>query len=248
MHPSLLKRSEYQYRRKLAKLPYDLITKGPEALSTLRKWRDLSVLRAAGPGSVEAYRRVLGPNTSEQQVAFEATPDYDLLDENVFKEMVRFHPNTHLLYVVRDPVQRMWSGVAWSIRHQMRTGKMDEKSLHHLFLKQVCDSNSLDFRHSNYPVTLKRLQRAGIKDNLHVIFMENMLACAENDKLAHALGLEAKVDVKRILNKNRSKPSKLPKEIKQEALARMEDIYTEMRILFPGRIPHSWQNDHEQYG
>ena len=241
MHPRLLKRSNSQYRRNVAKLPYNLIKKGPEALSTLRKWRDLCALRAAGPGSAEAYRRVLGPTTSQQHVAFEATPDYDLLDQNSFMQMARFHPNTHLVYVVRDPVQRMWSGVAWGARHQMRKGENDDVRMHHLFLKQLSDENSLEFKHSNYPVILDRLQSCGITDNLHVIFMENMLAGKENEKLSHAFGFEANLDPKRMSNRNLSKPRQIPKEIKQEALVRMEDIYAEMKRLFPGRIPESWQ-------
>ena len=48
---------------------------------------------------------------------FEATPDYSMLDATGFQAMKNTHPDTRLIFLLRNPADRYWSSMKFNRTH-----------------------------------------------------------------------------------------------------------------------------------
>jgi len=236
--PIWLHRSKQQYRRARQMLPLNLLRHGLKSISSLLEARKMVSVREGGPEAWHAYQQILLPRTQEQTVAFEATPSYALLPVETYRQMMNFHPNVHILYMLRDPVKRLWSAMDYSMRHEIAKGLKSKQDVSDAF-QLVLNEKDGPFLHSNYPKTLNRLIQAGLGDRTHVMFMETMEENRELKALEHALGFKPTLNFKRVVNRNEHK-SKPPPEQLEQAGRIMEPIYNEIRDRFGKRVPKSW--------
>lgn len=237
--PIWLERSKFQYRRAVRMLPINLLRHGLRSVSNLREAKQMVDIRIGGEKAIKAYNQILSPTTPHQITAFEATPAYALLPADIFSQMAAFHPNLQILYILRDPIKRLWSDVAYSLRHDIAKGRATEPDIIAAFKSEIEGGNGEKLRHSNFPDTLVRLAQAGLESQVHVVFMETMTNPRELDVLEQALGLRPDLNFKREVNKNSHKP-KLPHDLQQKATEVMKPIYNDMRSRFGDRVPENW--------
>jgi len=239
--PIWLKRSKSQYRRAQKMLPINFLRQGLRSVSKLREAKQMVDIRTGErkDKALQAYHQILLPTTPHQFSAFEATPAYALLPVDTFRQMAAFHPNLQILYILRDPIKRLWSDVAYSLRHDVAKGLATESDISTAFQSEIEEKNGEKYLHSNFPDTLARLSEAGLEKQVHVIFMETMTEQGELKMLEQALGFKPDLNFKREVNKNSHKP-KLPHDLQQKAIEAMSPIYLDMRNRFGERIPESW--------
>ncbi|MBX2869982.1 MAG: hypothetical protein KTR18_14985 [Acidiferrobacterales bacterium] len=238
VHPIWLKRSKDQYQRILRMLPLNFLRQGRDSIKKLREAKQMLAIRQGGPKAWDTYQEMLSPINPEQTVAFEATPGYALLSADTFRQMAEFHENLYILYIVRDPVKRLWSDAAYSIRHEITKGLKSNEDVNDVFHHSL-EERDRRFQHSNYPEALDRLAQAGLKDKVHVMFMETMKEDRELSELEQALGLKPELNFERVVNSNPHK-SRLPPEQHEYGVRIMAPIYSEMRNRFGDRVPDSW--------
>lgn len=138
--------------------------------------------------SVERYVERLMRGHRGQRVVGEATPDYATLGREAFAAMAALHPDTRFVFVMRDPVDRLWS----SVRHRFRTDPGADGAVEarvQAAFEAALDPRRRIFRMSDYRATIEGLEAAAGPARVHCLFYETMRTRAEMDRLGAFLGL-----------------------------------------------------------
>lgn len=67
--------------------------------------------RVLGKGDVTGYLAFLMEGREDERLVGDVTPGYALLSEETLREMAALHDDVRFVYVMRDPVARLWSHV-----------------------------------------------------------------------------------------------------------------------------------------
>lgn len=121
-----------------------------------------------------------------ERIVGEITPAYALCSHSTFSEMKALHHDVRFIFLMRDPVDRLWSG----LRHKMRVSlQRDSPSdwLERMFLEACDNPYDPDFRRSRYDETLTAMARAGC--NSCVIFFESLFTEDSMQELAQFIGV-----------------------------------------------------------
>lgn len=234
-----LKRSRAQHRRMTWKMPLKVLVSPKKAMADLTNARQMVRIRTQGDDAYRAYFEALLPHTPDQVLAFEATPSYALLDVSTLRQMAAFHPNTILVFMVRDPVERIWSNISYGMRHDIKSGLVTQSDVVRNFEDALGNPRDVARKHSDYPAVLERLEQAELGSRTHVLFMETLHTATERAVLSEILGFEPTLDFNRTVNKNAAKLD-LPSGLREQAMEVLEPVYKEMRERYPDRIPSSW--------
>lgn len=115
----------------------------------------------------KAYLGFIGAGLEDARLVGDFTPGYALLPPEWFAEMARVHENVRFLYLLREPVDRIWS--------QFRMNAGGDGAAAARMADGFLDGGERDVaRRSNYRRTLTRLAEAVPEDRLHVEFYERL--------------------------------------------------------------------------
>jgi len=70
-----------------------------------------------GKFNVEWYKRLFAPRFTKGRVCGEFTPAYSNLTQDTIRLILDMNPNVKFLLMVRNPIQRLWSGLVHHFRH-----------------------------------------------------------------------------------------------------------------------------------
>jgi len=73
----------------------------------------------------DAWYASLFAERADKTVAGELTPEYALIGREGFRHMKRLAPDAHIIYIMRNPVDRAWS----QLLHQCRVRKLNERDM-----------------------------------------------------------------------------------------------------------------------
>jgi hypothetical protein len=134
------------------------------------------------------YRSLFAPGSG--QICGEATPRYAVLPPRKIAAIHRRMPDLKIIYLLRDPIDRMWSDLA--MFHDQRFGGEGTQSV-----GESADSDFLakpsNLRHSRYEENLRRWEAHFPKKQIFVGFLED-IASQPGDLLRRIfqfLGVEA---------------------------------------------------------
>jgi hypothetical protein len=115
------------------------------------------------------YRSLFTPG--EGQICGEATPRYAVLSRRAIASVGRRMPQLKLIYLLRDPIDRMWSDLA--MLHDQRFGgdgtHRVAASADSAFLKRLAN-----LRHSRYAENLQRWESVLPAENIFIGFLEEI--------------------------------------------------------------------------
>lgn len=139
---------------------------------------------------VERYRAYFADRVADDETRFgEITPAYALLPRAGFAEILECYPDARFVFVLRDPVDRLWAGVRQHHKaHPYRAKKLDHDEL------LEAEAN---LARSRYEDTLAVLDDVVAPAQLHVAFYEDLFdpASGSRDALGRFLGVELAADV-----------------------------------------------------
>ena len=115
------------------------------------------------------YRSLFKPGTG--QIAGETTPRYAVLPDRTVRQIKRLMPDLKVIYLLRDPIDRMWSDVA--MFHGRRFGgegipNSEAESIESFLFKQA------NLAHSRYHANLRRWREAFGASRVFVGFQEDI--------------------------------------------------------------------------
>jgi len=121
------------------------------------------------------YRSLFKPGPG--QLCGEATPRYATLPENEIKRIHRLMPHLKIIYLLRDPIDRMWSDLAMFQRPRFGgrgLRRADEKTLRSFL------SDPANLAHSQYAANLDRWRKFYPAQNLFIGYQEEIQNCPED--------------------------------------------------------------------
>jgi hypothetical protein len=131
--------------------------------------RDTWVLRYfLGERNDEWYARLFERAQAKGLIAGEITPAYAVLGDDVFCRIQRLNPEIKMVFVMRDPVERIWSAVNLELRSGRIPGPLtEEKSFGY------ARQHGTTLR-SCYMDTIRRLERFFPASQLHFCFFDDL--------------------------------------------------------------------------
>ena len=152
---------------------------------SLRAWRTVRLMRAH---PVWAARFLLGRWTDRWYrslfprraglVTGEATPAYARLDAEGVAHVARVAPSARVIYMLRDPVERAWSGARMNARKRFGREIAEEPAAEQIaFLADGADGLHRRFRrHSEYVANLGRWERRYASGRVHLAYFDDVVA------------------------------------------------------------------------
>lgn len=188
---------------------------------------------------VDSYVKYVRRETLGVNAFGEITPAYSLLPAAAFAEINKALPGVHFIFIMRDPVERLWSQVRFragmaAMRHQKQLdpGVLFDKAL----------QNSGATGRSNYHRTIEELESVIPADQILYFFYETVTSPetgpAEIRRLEDALGLQPAAVAPGLFNRpvNASPPASLSREQVAAAVEYFQPVYDFVELRF-GKQP-----------
>lgn len=214
---------------------------GDEAERKLRVVRDAEAWHSVLSGRKQddaAYLDYLTDGLGDQKLMGDFTPAYSLLPEARLRHMATLTPRVRFVYLLRDPVMRIWSHCRMMAKR--RANKPEEVQRRSVnIMKRVIKGKEPEIvRRSDYAATLAKLEAATNPDQLYVAFYEELFTADAVGRLSRYLGIgHAWADFgKRVLEGPTA-------EMEPGQWAEMRDFladqYDAMADML-GRLPDAW--------
>lgn len=231
--------------REIARLKAKNATRPPE----LNLWSEthISDLQAydavlsKGARDDEAFAQMLAAGSSQGHVVGDFTPAYALLSQPELTKLAKYAPDTRAIYLIRDPVQRLWSHVrmvaeradpadladaAWSLLRRVVAGEPSAEA------KGIT-------QRGDYAGIVPKLMRAFAPSRLLVMFYEEMLSAPGYARICRFLGIEERpADFSRKVHAGT--PLGLSGADRAAATRFLRPQYEFAASLFPA-LPEAWQ-------
>ncbi|UWQ13328.1 sulfotransferase [Aliiroseovarius sp. M344] len=178
-----------------------------------------------------AYLRYVQDGGAKARVIGDFTPAYGLLKEKSIKTMAALTDKVRFVYLMRDPVERVWS----NIRMMAGTNVSSLDAKVDGVLNGTAD-NILD--RSNYRRTLNRLTRAIPREALHIEFYERLFTPDAIERLCAFLGITPQpASFDRVVHQ--SMKADLPMGQRAQLQAALKPQYNFVE-KFMGELPSEW--------
>jgi hypothetical protein len=193
-----------------------------------------AVLRA---GDERAYLKYLTAG-AEGRMAADLTPAYALLSEERLRRMAGIAPDVRILYLIRDPVERLWSHVRMIAKARAEKDGNHEGRAAHVLSRVFRGRESEIAARGDYAGAIAKLARAVDPRRLMVAVTEEMLTPAGLARIMAFLGLTMPVaDFSRRIHEGAA--GSLAPEARAEARAWLADQY-DFVAEWLGRRPGAW--------
>lgn len=191
------------------------------------------------------YLRFMSWGAQSVPVLFEATPDYSMLGNDGFQMMREIHPDVRLIFLLRNPADRIWSSMTFNRTHNP---KFDIEAMFDRLLERE------DFMLlADYERTLQEAQSVFGEDRIHLEFYERLFDQAAVDKICRFAGIGMKsAEINTRSNASRGDGAggrdEMPANKRARACAAYAHIYRAIASRFDNDIPENWIQDMAQYG
>ena len=125
--------------------------------------------------NTDAYLRYLHHEAGEARVVGDMTPAYALLPEARLRQMATLTSDVRFLYLLRDPIDRLWSHIRMIATRRDSQGKVTARRCARILRRTLNGEETQIIRRSDYATTLRRLRAAVSPANLLVEVFEDVL-------------------------------------------------------------------------
>lgn len=179
-----------------------------------------------------AYLRYVRKGSGDAQLIGDFTPAYGLLKEKTLKTMAALTDKVRFVYLMRDPVDRIWSNI------RMVAGKGGQSELDAKIEGVLNGTAENILERSNYRRTLNRLMRAIPRETLHIEFYERLFTPAAIERLCAFLGITPQpAAYERVVHE--SVKADLPMGQRAQLQAALKPQYNFVE-KFMGELPSEW--------
>lgn len=155
-------------------------------LNKTRHWLKVLQLRVEAP---EAYAEYMMSEADGAKLTADITPEYSMMPVSRLKQMAGLVAQTRFVYILRDPVDRLWSNIRMNAK---RKSDSPELIRGHALVEvdEVLNGKPNEaFDRSDYAQGLDSLEQAVPADTRKVLFYENLFSDDTIRDLCSFLGL-----------------------------------------------------------
>ena len=128
---------------------------------------------------------------AEGRLVADITPSYALLPEPVLARMVAAYPDARWIYLIRDPLERLWSHVRMQAHRQRQPHEAHRQKSNGILRRILHKGHEAHIiTRGDYAATVARLRAFVPKDRLRVEFCEQMFTSAGWGAMCTYLNIE----------------------------------------------------------
>ncbi len=223
-------------RVKALRAAIDAVVAQKGSPSSIERLSWLSEFTYGEPQDDDWYRRIMAPGASFKAFG-ETTPAYSILPPKGFAHIARLAPKARLIFILRDPIDRMWSHLRFEAKRRNDPSFTTEDTAIEWSEKPTFADRT------DYTRTIRHVSSAFPDDQLLILFYEDMVD-APHQFLADAcefLGVRTDVEfpkIDKVINK--SPRADLPSRLKKHLIERYAPLVDEIEARL-GRVPEAWR-------
>lgn len=184
---------------------------------------------------VDYFREKVSRHAS---VTGDITPSYAMLDADAFEKIEKLLTgfDVKVIFLMRDPVERIWSALRMDKRNLQAQGRVfNEFEMQDGFFKNL--QQPFAYERTNYPETIRHLERVFRSDQLWFGLYESLFRSETVDSLSKFLGYEIE-NAPLATKVNASPQVSLGREAREQAKTYLAPIYAYCASRFPetGRL------------
>lgn len=190
-------------------------------------------------GDVAAYAGFLDQLRGDRALVGDVTPAYALLPGTRLAEMAKIGPAVRFIYLLRDPVDRLWSNIRM-VAHRRAKGADPAPFAHQIFDRVISGQDNDNFLRSDYRACLTRLAASVPGPQVLVEFFERLFSETAIRNICDFLGISyAQPAFAKVVHKGKSSLLLDParRSAARAFLAPQYD-YVTARM---GGVPERWQ-------
>ena len=108
-------------------------------------------------------------------VVADMTPNYATLPDEMLKRMLRLSPAAKFIFLIRDPLDRLWSHIRMQARRQRQTHEVYEKKANNILYRMLNRGQETHIlERGDYPGIIAKLRRVVPQGRLLVQFTEDL--------------------------------------------------------------------------
>ncbi len=196
----------------------------------------LPVLQA---GDTAGYIDYLNFGRTDERLIADITPAYALLSEGRLGRMACMSADVRFVYLLRDPVARLWSHVRMIARRRSATGRDVAQRAGQVLDRVLSGAEAHIARRGDYRAALTRLRAAVAPRRLFTGFYEDMFDAKAVTRLCAFLGLSDRpADLRRRVHAG--VPVEMSAEQRDRAAAFLRPQYEFVEACL-GRLPDAWE-------
>lgn len=203
--------------------------------------RDYQVVLGKDQADHAAYLDYLSKGRGAAHLVGDITPAYAMLSAERYGAMAALAPVVKFVFLLRDPVERLWSQIRMVARHDGRSEAARARAADALIDGYVAGRAPQFADRSDYAATLTRLRAAVPAANLFVGFYERLFSPETLASLCAFLGIRPHTaDFSKRVHEGRGldlTPARW--RVLRDALAPQYDYVREM---MQGDLPAEWQS------
>ncbi len=199
------------------------------------RWLGVIAREKEAPG---AYMSFLKRGRAGKEVVGDITPAYALLSEERMRMMHRMNPVTKFVYLLRDPISRLWSNIRMMAGWGGGSDKDVADRANWIFDRWLKgDEEALGAR-CDYAGPLSRLTAAVPEKDRFIGFYETLFQKDTVDRLCNFIGIDA-MEAPLERRVHASAPIKMDANRRAIAAERLAPQYDFVQTMF-GHMPERW--------
>jgi len=188
-----------------------------------------------------AYRDYVFQDAGEAKLVGEVTPAYSLLSEERLKMMAGLAADVRFVYLLRDPVERLWSHVRMIAQERCREPHEFPGRAANVLRRVFSGQEDHIVERSDYAGALRRLRKAVAPEKLCVAIYEEIFAGDALGRICDFLGISrVRPDPASVVHAGR--PLAMTEEQRKAAALWLGPQYDAMGV-FLGQLPASWNGN-----
>ncbi|WP_322892061.1 MULTISPECIES: sulfotransferase [unclassified Yoonia] len=145
---------------------------------------------AADRSDDAAYLAWLATGRGAARLYADMTPNYATLPDAMLDRMVKAAPLTKVIYLIRDPLDRLWSHIRMQARRQRQSHEVYEKKANNILYRMLNRGEEAHIlARGDYAGVIRKLRRVVPADRLLVAFAETLLTAEGLARVCAFLGI-----------------------------------------------------------
>jgi hypothetical protein len=206
----------------------------------LQNWRKALTVQA---GDHSRYADVLFKGHQDEKAVGEITPAYATNSQETFEEMSTLAPDVRFIFIMRDPVSRLWSGCRHTLRvHHLSRDATTTEAVADRLLAGLVDPEDGPVKRSCYDQTIKALESVVALKNIGYFFYETLFQQPEIDRLCDFLGIARRAaNFDQMVHVGYDAAGEMPPDVARQAREALRPTYEFCKAKF-GTLPPEWQD------
>lgn len=190
----------------------------------------------------QAYLDWLFVGRADAQVVADMTPNYATLPDDVLARMRDADPQSKFIFLIRDPLDRLWSHIRMQARRQRQDHEKYEKKSNNILYRMLNRGQETHIlERGDYPKIIRKLRRVIPEGRLLVQFAEDLYTVAGLARVCAFLGI--KPETPRIAAPVHEGPEVVMLDkLRPRALGLLSEHY-EWVARHIGPLPQRWQDN-----